>query len=176
VRWRERCGRTASRCRPWGAEPVQLRDVWPRHADRRIHLCPPELDAEAPAGLYGYQPDPGRPDHPLALISPATRHTISSTFGQRRREPAVLVLHPADAASRGIGSGDPVRVWNELGTVECLAEVSDEVRPGVAVLPKGLWSRHTRNGFTANALAPDHLTDLGGGATFNDARVQVARA
>lgn len=161
---------------PVGPEPVQMRDVWPRHADGRIHLCPPELDAEAPAGLYGYQPDPGRPDHPLALISPATRHTISSTFGQRRREPAAVVLHPADAASRGIASGDAVRVWNELGTVECLAEVSDEVRPGVAVLSKGLWSRHTRNGYTANALAPDRLTDLGGGATFNDARVQVARA
>ena len=64
----------------------------------------------------------------------------------------------------------------ELGAVECLAEVSDDVRPGVAVLSKGLWSRHTRNGYTANALAPDRLTDLGGGATFNDARVQVARA
>lgn len=161
---------------PLGAEPVQLGDVWPRHADRRIHLCPADLDAEAPAGLYGYQPDPGGPDHPLALISPATRHTISSTLGQERREPAVLVLHPHDAASRGIGSGDAVRVWNELGTVECLAEVSEEVRPGVAVLPKGLWSHHTRNGCTANALAPDHLTDLGGGAVFNDARVQVARA
>jgi anaerobic selenocysteine-containing dehydrogenase len=161
---------------PLGAEPVQMRDVWPRHEDRRIHLCPPELDAEAPAGLYGYQADPGGPHHPLALISPATRHTISSTFGQLRREPAMVVLHPDDAASRGIGSGDPVRVFNELGTVECQARVSDEVRPGVAVLPKGLWSHHTRNGATANALAPDALSDLGGGATFNDARVQVVRA
>jgi anaerobic selenocysteine-containing dehydrogenase len=161
---------------PIGTEPVQMRDTWPGHADRRIHLCPPELDAEAPAGLYGYRSDPGGPAHPLALISPATRHTISSTFGQRRREPAVLVLHPRDAASRGIGSGDAIRVWNELAEVECLAQVSDEVRPGVAVLPKGTWSHQTRNGLTANALAADDLTDLGGGATFNDARVQVARA
>ena len=41
-------------------------------------------------------------------------------------------------------------------------------------LPKGLWRRSTRNGATATALAPDTLTDLGGGACFNDARVQVA--
>jgi hypothetical protein len=41
------------------------------------------------------------------------------------------------------------------------------------VLPKGLWRKHTANGYTANALAPDTLTDLGGGACFNDARVQV---
>ena len=40
-------------------------------------------------------------------------------------------------------------------------------------LPKGLWRKHTANGYTANALAPDTLTDLGGGACFNDARVQV---
>ena len=40
-------------------------------------------------------------------------------------------------------------------------------------LPKGLWRRHTANGYTANALVPDTLTDLGGGACFNDARVQV---
>jgi hypothetical protein len=41
-------------------------------------------------------------------------------------------------------------------------------------LPKGLWLRHTANGLTPNALVPDTLTDLGGGACFNDARVQVA--
>ncbi len=40
-------------------------------------------------------------------------------------------------------------------------------------LPKGLWRKHTANGYTANALAPDSLTDLGGGACFNDARVDV---
>ena len=45
--------------------------------------------------------------------------------------------------------------------------------PGTVLLPKGLWRKHTANGYTANALAPDTLTDLGGGACFNDARVQV---
>jgi hypothetical protein len=36
-----------------------------------------------------------------------------------------------------------------------------------------LWSHNTLSGTTANALAPDTLTDLAGGACFNDARVQV---
>ena len=31
------------------------------------------------------------------------------------------------------------------------------------------------NGSTANALVADSPTDLGGGACFNDARVEVAR-
>jgi hypothetical protein len=47
------------------------------------------------------------------------------------------------------------------------------VRRGVLSLPKGLWARSTINGQTANALAPDSLADLGGGACFNDARVDV---
>ncbi len=33
----------------------------------------------------------------------------------------------------------------------------------------------TFNGSTANALVSDELTDIGGGAVFNDARIEVAR-
>jgi anaerobic selenocysteine-containing dehydrogenase len=66
-------------------------------------------------------------------------------------------------------------VHNELGAAECDAVVSDLVRPGVVSLDKGLWRRHTHNGFTSNALCPTTLTDLGGGATFNDARVELER-
>ena len=49
------------------------------------------------------------------------------------------------------------------------------MKPGVVSLPKGLWRRNTMNGSTANALVPDDLTDLGDGACFNDARVNVTR-
>jgi len=38
-----------------------------------------------------------------------------------------------------------------------------------------MWSHHTRNGNTGNALVPETLADLGGQAAYNDARVQVAR-
>ena len=41
-------------------------------------------------------------------------------------------------------------------------------------LPKGLWRKSSWNQLTANALVPDSLTDLGGGACFNDARVEVS--
>jgi hypothetical protein len=43
------------------------------------------------------------------------------------------------------------------------------------VIHKGYWARHTLNGSTANALAPDSLTDLGGGACFNDTKVEIAK-
>jgi anaerobic selenocysteine-containing dehydrogenase len=160
---------------PEPESPVQFVDHGPRTADGRIHLCPAALDHAAPAGLYGYVPAPADPRWPLTLISPASGKTISSTFGQLVRGPAAVVLHPSDAASRGIFPGDRVRVRSEFGDVRCVAEVSDDVRQGVAMLPKGLWSRHTEDGATANALCPDGLTDLGGGATFNDARVEVEK-
>ena len=92
-----------------------------------------------------------------------------------RTAPAELLLSRGDAAARGLRSGDPVRVWNALGEVECTARVSTDVRDGVCVLAKGLWRRHTANGYTANALIPAGLADLGGQAAYNDARVQVAR-
>ena len=72
--------------------------------------------------------------------------------------------------------GDSVRVFSALGEVKCPLEVAAWIRPGIVSLPKGLWRKHTANGYTANALAPDTLTDLGGGACFNDARVQVVKA
>ena len=161
---------------PGGATPVQFVDVFPQTADGRIHLVPEALDAEAPGGLYAYRPDPGTARFPLALISPATDKTISSTLGELNRSRVPLELHPDDAAARGIADGESVRVFNELGEVRCRARVTSALRPGVVLLPKGIWSHNTESGTTATALAPDTLTDLAGGACFNDARVEVERA
>jgi anaerobic selenocysteine-containing dehydrogenase len=159
----------------FGAAPVQLVDVFPRTPSGKIELFPPALDAAAPAGLYGYEPDPATAAAPLALISPASGRTISSTFGQLVPGPVPIEISPEDARRRGITNGDRVRVFNTLGEVRCRAAVNADLRGGVVMLPKGLWSRHTDNGATANTLCPDTLTDLGGGACFNDARVEIER-
>ena len=55
------------------------------------------------------------------------------------------------------------------------ARVTHLVRPGTISMPKGVWRRHTSNGWTSNVLVPDTLTDLGAGACFNDARVDMAK-
>ena len=68
-----------------------------------------------------------------------------------------------------------MRVYNDLGEVVTGLRVTPDVRPGTCHLPKGLWSHNTANGRTANALSPDTLTDVGGGACYNDARVEVER-
>jgi anaerobic selenocysteine-containing dehydrogenase len=153
--------------------PVQFVDVFPKTSDGKIHLVPEDLDGEAPQGLYRFQPETPDPAFPLALISPASDRTISSTLGELRREMVSLELSPQDAKVRGISDGDRVRVWNDHGEVLCRARWNVKLRPGVALLPKGLWSHHTDSGTAATALAPDTLTDIGGGACFNDARVQV---
>jgi anaerobic selenocysteine-containing dehydrogenase len=158
-----------------GPAPISFVDVFPSTGDGKVHLVPAELDRETPHGLYTFQADPGTAAFPLALVSPATSRTISSTLGELRRGQVAFEIHPEDAAPRGIADGDRVRVWNELGEVRCLARRNPDLSPGVVSLPKGIWSHNTLSGTTANALVPDTLADLGGGACFNDARVEVER-
>jgi len=160
---------------PSGLHPVQFVDVFPRTDDRRIHLVPDELEREKPEPFYTFLDDPASERFPLALVSPSTERLISSSLGELWAGEVPLGLSPADARARGIREGDTVRVWNELGEVVTSATIDDALRAGVVQLPKGLWSHHTKNGRTANALAPDSLTDRAGGACFNDARVQVEK-
>jgi anaerobic selenocysteine-containing dehydrogenase len=159
---------------PFGLAPIQFVDVFPRTTDRKIDLFPEALEATAPLGLYRFQPDPATERFPLALISPASERTISSTLGELPRPDVKLLMHPEDARERGLAEGDMVRVFNELGEVHCPLTVAARIRRGVVSLPKGIWRRSTRNNTSGTALVPDTLTDLGEGACFNDARVQVA--
>jgi anaerobic selenocysteine-containing dehydrogenase len=159
---------------PHAGRPVQFVDVYPLTPDRKVALWPTAIATDAPLGLYAYVPDPGTAEFPLALISPASERTVSSTLGELDRPRVLLEMHPDDAQPRGIEDGDDVRVFNPLGTMECGVKVTPLVRPGTVSFPKGVWRRHTGNRLTANALVPDTLTDLGGGACFNDARVDVA--
>jgi anaerobic selenocysteine-containing dehydrogenase len=120
-------------------------------------------------------------DYPLALVSPADHYFLNSIFAnvahqQRRAGPATLLIHPEDAASRGIAAGDEVRVGNARGAFLAIAEVTDRVRPGVVASPKGRWPVDARHGATVNATVDERDSDMGGGAVYHDNRVQVARA
>jgi anaerobic selenocysteine-containing dehydrogenase len=160
---------------PYGGRPIQFVDVLPKTADRKVDLFPAALDKQAPTGLYGFQPDPATGEYPLALITPASDRTISSTLGELPRPEVRLEMNPEDADARGIRDGDAIRVWNALGEMRINARVSPLIKAGIVTMPKGVWRRNTANGYTSNALVPDTLADLGGGACFNDARVQVQK-
>jgi anaerobic selenocysteine-containing dehydrogenase len=159
---------------PFGTRPVQFVDVFPNTSDRKVDLCPEHLDRSSAVGLYRYLPDPATEQYPLALISPSSEQTISSTLGELPGTEPRLLMHPDDANVRGLEDNDAVRVFNGLGEVHVTLRVLPTIRPGTVSLAKGLWRRATRNGVTGTALVPDTLTDVGGGACFNDARVQVA--
>jgi anaerobic selenocysteine-containing dehydrogenase len=159
---------------PFDGAPVQFVDVFPLTADGKVHLFPEELDKQAPGGFYKYQPDPATGRYPLALISPASEKTVSSMMGELRKRAAMVQMHPLDATARGLSHEDPVRVYNDLGEVHVPLAINPDIRPGTVSLAKGLWRKSTYNGSTSNALVPDNLTDVAGGACFNDARVEVA--
>ncbi|MEQ1892076.1 MAG: molybdopterin dinucleotide binding domain-containing protein, partial [Planctomycetota bacterium] len=159
---------------PIGEHPVQFVDVFPRTPNARIQLVPAELERAGEGELYRYRPLTDE-RHPLTLISPATEKLISSSLGELLLGEQPLAVHPDDARARGIAAGDTVRIWNELGEVVTRATLDGGLRPGVVALHKGLWSHHTHNGATSNALIPDTLTDRADGACYNDARVELAR-
>ncbi len=160
---------------PADGRPIQFADVFPRTEDGKVQLFPEALERESPDGLYRYREDPATTDYPLTLISPATEKTINSMLGELRGRVASLHMHPDDAADRDLSTGDMVRISNALGEVHCPVTINADMRRGTVGLPKGLWRMSTFNGSTANALVSDELTDIGGGAVFNDARVEVAR-
>ena len=76
---------------------------------------------------------------------------------------------------RGLADGDLVRVFNDLGEVHCTLNVDRGDPPGHGQpAQRAVAAQHAKRRSPATALVPDTLTDLGGGACFNDARVQVA--
>ncbi len=153
-----------------GSAPVQFQTVFPQTPDGKIHLTPAALGAEP----FRYQPV-AHEKFPLALVSSANSKMISSTLGEFNYPELRVTLNPQDAAARSIAEGDAVRVFNQLGEVVCRADLSDRLREGVVVIPKGAWRKSSRNGRTATALCPATISEVGGGACYNDARVEVEK-
>jgi anaerobic selenocysteine-containing dehydrogenase len=117
---------------------------------------------------------------PLGLISPAAHAFLNSSFAnlpkQLRQELRPFVeIHPADAAERGIADGDSVRLFNERGSCELYAVVTTRARPSVVVSPSVWWNKLSPGKTNINQLTSQTLTDMGGGATFYDALVEVEK-
>jgi anaerobic selenocysteine-containing dehydrogenase len=115
---------------------------------------------------------------PLALVTPKTHLFLNSTFANQRRQHSAqpepyVVVSPADAEGRAIAEGQTVRVFNDRGSFECTARVSDDTRDGVVVAPMGWWSGDYAGGRSGQATTSQRLTELGAAPTFNDNRVEV---
>ena len=116
---------------------------------------------------------------PLAMISPPARNFLNSSFVNVQSLRATegepwLDIHPDDAAKRGIAAGNYVRVFNDRGSMELRARVTDRARRGVVVGLSVWWKKLARDGKNANELtSSDTLTDMGRAPTFYDCLVQV---
>ncbi|MGF6481252.1 molybdopterin-containing oxidoreductase family protein [Paraburkholderia sp. JPY419] len=138
-----------------------------------------------PDYLPPYESADGSPElaarYPLAMISPPARNFLNSTFVNIESLRATegephLDIHPADAHARGIGDGDQVRIFNDRGSMQARARVTDRAREGLVVGLSIWWKKLAPDGRNANQLTSQALTDLGGSATFYDCLVEVERA
>ncbi|HYU25975.1 MAG TPA: molybdopterin dinucleotide binding domain-containing protein, partial [Thermoanaerobaculia bacterium] len=119
--------------------------------------------------------------YPLALICPPAHSFLNSTFVnvtslRRAAGKPTVEIHADDAGRRGIAAGQRVRIYNDRGAFTAEAVVSDRVRPGVVAAPSVWWGKLSGDGTNANETTSQAVTDLGGGATFFDNRVDVAPA
>jgi anaerobic selenocysteine-containing dehydrogenase len=116
---------------------------------------------------------------PLELLARKHDNFLNSTFcnlpGHQKMERRFeLQMNSVDAASRGIAEGDSLRVYNGRGDVHLRARVDDSVPPGVVAAYLD-WARSSPGGKNINALTSDRLTDMGRGATFYSALVEVEK-
>jgi anaerobic selenocysteine-containing dehydrogenase len=119
--------------------------------------------------------------YPLAMISPPARNFLNSSFVNvislraTEGEPS-LEVHPVDAVERNITEGDTVRVFNDRGSLELRARVTDRARRGCVVALSIWWKKLAADGRNANEVTSPALTDIGRGPTFYDCLVQVERS
>jgi anaerobic selenocysteine-containing dehydrogenase len=101
-------------------------------------------------------------------------HTAFSgvAFLRKREGEPICVLHPEDAGKRGLKSGEKVKLFNQRGTVGLMLKVSDEVRPGVVLVPGQRPDEEAVSG-TVNMLCSDRYTDMGDGATYQSTFLDV---
>jgi molybdopterin guanine dinucleotide-containing S/N-oxide reductase-like protein len=124
----------------------------------------------------------GASRYPLELLGRKADNYMNSTFanldGHRKMEARTtqrLEMHPKDAAARGIGDGDRVRVWNDRGEIPLTALVDARVPEGV-VAGRLDWAKFNEGGVNMNALTSERLTDIGAAPTFYSVLVEVAKA
>lgn len=118
---------------------------------------------------------------PLRLISPPGSHIVNTTMGNvpsiiklAGGEPSVVV-HPNDAMQRKIVDGEYVCVRSSTGEIKRRVRVSDEAKQGVVVALGQWWAKLAPDKKSLNDITSERLTDLGGGSTFGNVAVQVAR-
>ena len=117
--------------------------------------------------------------YPLQLISSPAHQFLNTTFvniGTLRRgarEPE-CIMHPDDAALRGLAELQVVQIQNDRGAFHARLRISDGIRAGVVWAPSIWWTKLSDDRRNANDTTSQRLTDLGEGPVFYDNLVEVS--
>ena len=150
---------------------------WFRTPHGRAELLPLPVFRAATESRHA----PAAAVYPLEFLPRKADNYMNSTFANQpghqameARTLGVLEMHPADAAARGIASGDGVEVFNGRGRIELRSLVNQQVPAGV-VAARLTWNKLSAGSVGINRLTSENLTDLGGGATFYSTLVEVRK-
>ncbi|MDJ0514188.1 MAG: molybdopterin-dependent oxidoreductase [Methyloceanibacter sp.] len=118
---------------------------------------------------------------PLNLLSPKPHAFLNTQYGnektqQLRQGEQMIVINPDDASSRGISSGSYVHVFNDRGSFEAVAQVSDDVLAGMIVTNVGHWPGLNRTGTAVNSTTAPRHANLGQAGAYSDNLVEVRAA
>ncbi|WP_432735132.1 molybdopterin-containing oxidoreductase family protein [Maridesulfovibrio sp. FT414] len=154
--------------------PREEQRVW-KTSTGKLMIVNPGLACPVP----GYIENHGG-SYPLRLIAVPSSDTLNSTFLERddlleRRGVMALGMHPDDAAARGISHGDTVRVYNDLGEVRFVAELSGNIARGAVAATGVFKASQSANGNLVNTLHHERLSDIGEATTLNDNTVEVCK-
>jgi anaerobic selenocysteine-containing dehydrogenase len=138
----------------------------------------PGWQEEAESGIPATSTTHASATDRLPLLCPAAHHFVSSTFGNLERLRTkegrpTLRIHPLDAVSRGIQNGQMVCISNERGECRLVADVTEDVRPGVLATTTVWWPKHSSDRRNVNWTTSDRLADFNGGSTFYTNLVSV---
>jgi len=106
-------------------------------------------------------------------------HFAPGSLAEKRNGREQLRINSQDGRRLGLQDGETVRVWNERGACLATATFSNDVMPGVVVLPTGAWLTTSDNddlelSGNPNVLTPDIPTSsFGQGCAAHTCLVQV---
>jgi anaerobic selenocysteine-containing dehydrogenase len=117
---------------------------------------------------------------PLNMLSPKPHAFLNTQYGNegpqmKRQGEQRIMINPADAASRSISNGAYVRVFNERGTFEAKADLTNDVGAGLIVTNVGHWPGLNRTGTAVNSTTAPRHANLGQAGVYSDNRVEVER-
>ncbi|MFC4376397.1 molybdopterin oxidoreductase family protein [Nocardia halotolerans] len=132
--------------------------------DRKVQLAPTDFLA-AVRTVLDDAATPTEPGYDLQLIG--RRHLRSNNSWLHNipamvkgRDRCTVLMHPDDAAARGLAEGDPASVESAVGAIVVPVEIRDDIRVGVVAVPHGWGHREPGVGWTVAAALPGRNVNL----------------